>query len=76
MESRPKGCRKCLWGKAMSVIDHIENQVYSLIDEFTLSDEQTEELFVRFANALPTYELTPKGIEVLEKDFKVGGGTD
>ena len=76
MESRPKGCRECLWGKAMSVVDHIENQVYALIDEYTLSDNQTEELFVRFANALPTYELTPKGIEVLEEDFKIGGGTD
>ena len=76
MESRPKGRRECLWGKAMSVVDHIENQVYALIDEYTLSDNQTEELFVRFAEALPTYELTPKGIEVLEKDFKVGGGTD
>ena len=65
-----------MWGKAMSVVDHIENQVYALIDEYTLSDNQTEELFVRFANALPTYELTPKGIEVLEEDFKVGGGTD
>jgi len=60
----------------MSVVDHIENQVYALIDEYTLSDNQTEELFVRFANALPTYELTPKGIEVLDEDFIVGGGTD
>lgn len=60
----------------MSVIDHIENQVYRLIDEFTLSDEQTEELFVRFADALPTYEVTPKGVEVLEENFKVGGGTE
>ena len=60
----------------MSVVDHIENQVYRLIDEFTLSDEQTEELFLKFDNQLPTYEITPKGIEVLEKDFKVGGGTD
>jgi len=60
----------------MSVVDHIENQVYFLIDEYTLSDDQTEELFVRFANALPTYEITPKGVEVLEEDFKVGGGTD
>ena len=76
MESRPKGRRECLWGKAMSVVDHIENQVYALIDEYTLSDNQTEELFVRFADALPTYELTPKGIEVLDEDFKVGGGTD
>ena len=76
MESRPKGRRECLWGKTMSVVDHIENQVYRLIDEFTLSDEQTEELFLKFANQLPTYEITPKGIEVLEKDFKVGGGTD
>ena len=59
----------------MSVVDHIENQVYFLIDEYTLSDDQTEELFVRFANALPTYEITPKGVEVLEEDFKVGGGT-
>ena len=46
----------------MSVVDHIENQVYRLIDEFTLSDEQTEELFLKFANQLPTYEITPKGI--------------
>lgn len=60
----------------MSVVDHIENEMYRLIDEYTLSDEQTEELFVRFADALPTYELTPKGIEVLDEDFKVGGGTD
>ena len=63
----------------MSVVDHIENQVYRMIDEFTLSDEQTEELFLKFANALPTYSVTPAGIkelEVLEVDFKVGGGTD
>ena len=60
----------------MSVVDHIENQVYRLIDEFTLSDEQTEELFLMFANQLPTYEITPKGIEGLQEDFKVGGGTD
>ena len=60
----------------MSVVDHIENQVYRLIDEFTLSDEQTEELFLKFANQLPTYEIPPKGIEVLQEDFKVGGGTD
>lgn len=63
----------------MSVVDHIENQVYWMIDEFTLSDEQTEELFLRFANALPTYTLTPAGIkelEILKEDFKAGGGTD
>tara|TARA_A100001035_G_C27746668_1_gene484340 strand:- start:645 stop:827 length:183 start_codon:yes stop_codon:yes gene_type:complete len=60
----------------MSVVDHIENHVYGMIDEYRLDDNQVEELFVRFADALPTYELTPKGIEVLEKDFKVGGGTD
>ena len=47
-----------------------------MIEEYRLSDEQAEELFVRFADQLPTYELTPKGIEVLEEDFKVGGGTD
>lgn len=76
MESRPKGSRECLWGKAMSVVDHIENHVYGMIEEYRLSDEQAEELFVRFAEALPTYELTPKGIEVLEEDFKVGGGTE
>ena len=76
MESRPKGSRECLWGKAMSVIDHIENHVYGMIEEYRLTDEQAEELFIRFADALPTYELTPKGIEVLEEDFKVGGGTD
>tara|TARA_Y100000361_G_scaffold144556_1_gene152703 strand:- start:227 stop:418 length:192 start_codon:yes stop_codon:yes gene_type:complete len=63
----------------MSVVDHIENQVYRMIDEFTLSDEQTEELFLKFANALPTYSVTPAGIkelEILEEDFKAGGGTD
>ncbi len=60
----------------MSVVDHIENHVYGMIDEYRLDDNQVEELFVRFADALPTYELTPKGIEVLEEDFKVGGGTD
>ena len=63
----------------MSVGDHIENQVYRMIDEFTLSDEQTEELFLKFANALPTYTVTPTGIkelEILKEDFKVGGGTD
>lgn len=60
----------------MSVIDHIENHVYGMIDEYRLDDNQVEELFVRFADQLPTYELTPKGIEVLEEDFKVGGGTD
>lgn len=60
----------------MSVIDHIENHVYGMIDEYRLDDNQVEELFVRFADALPTYELTPKGIEVTEEDFKVGGGTD
>ena len=38
----------------MSVVDHIENEMYRMIDEYTLSDEQTEELFVRFADALPT----------------------
>ena len=53
----------------MSVVDHIENHVYGMIEEYRLSDEQTEELFVRFADALPTYELTPKGIEVLDEDF-------
>jgi len=76
MESRPKGSRECLWGKIMSVVDHIENHVYGMIDEYRLDDNQVEELFVRFADQLPTYELTPKGIEVLEEDFKVGGGTD
>lgn len=60
----------------MSVIDHIERVVYQLIDDFQMTDNQTEELFVRFAEALPTYTITPKGIEVLEKDFKVGGGTE
>lgn len=60
----------------MSVVDHIENQVFRLIDEYGLSDDQTEELFLKFANHLPTYEITPKGIEVLEENFKVGGGTD
>lgn len=60
----------------MSVVDHIENYVYNLIEEHRLDDNQVEELFVRFADALPTYELTAKGIEVLEENFKVGGGTD
>ena len=60
----------------MSVIDHIERVVYQLIDDFQMTDNQTEELFVRFAEALPTYEITQKGIEVLEKDFKAGGGTE
>jgi hypothetical protein len=60
----------------MSVVDHIERVVYSLIDDFQLEDNQTEDLFLRFANALPTYEVTLKGIEVLEDDFKVGGGTN
>ena len=65
-----------MWGKAMSVIDHIENYVYGMIEEHRLDDNQVEELFVRFADQLPTYELTPKGIKVMEEDFKVGGGTD
>ena len=56
---RPKGCRECLWGETMSVVDYRRIK-YRLIDEFTLSDEQTEELFVRFADQLPTYELTQK----------------
>ena len=60
----------------MSVIDHIERVVYQLIDDFQMTDNQTEELFVRFADALPTYEVTPKGVEVLEENFKVGGGTE
>ena len=60
----------------MSVVDHIENHVYGMTEEHRLDDNQVEELFVRFADQLPTYELTPKGIEVLEEDFKVGGGTD
>jgi len=57
----------------MSVVDHIENHVYRLIEEHRLDDNQAEELFVRFADALPTYTLTPKGQEYLDK---VGGGTD
>ena len=64
----------------MSIIDHIENHVYGMIEEYRLDDNQAEELFVRFANALPTYNLTPKGMEVVElieqDDFKPGGGTD
>ena len=60
----------------MSVVDHIENHVYGMIEEYRLTDEQAQELFIRFADALPTYELTPKGIKVMEDDFKVGGGTD
>ena len=60
----------------MSVVDHIERVVYTLIDDFQLEDNQTEDLFLRFAEQLPTYEVTPKGIEVLEEDFKVGGGTE
>tara|TARA_A200000159_G_C7300881_1_gene330105 strand:+ start:165 stop:356 length:192 start_codon:yes stop_codon:yes gene_type:complete len=62
------------------VIDHIERLVYQLIDDFQMTDEQTEELFVRFADALPTYNLTQKGQEIVDlveqKDFKAGGGTD
>lgn len=57
----------------MSVVDHLENHVYRLIEEHRLDDNQAEELFVRFADALPTYTLTPKGQEYLDK---VGGGTD
>lgn len=64
----------------MSVIDHIERVVYTLIDDFQMTDDQTEELFVRFADALPTYNLTPKGQEIVDlveqEDFKAGGGTD
>ena len=60
----------------MSVVDHIERVVYQLIDDFQLEDDQTEDLFLRFADQLPTYEITPKGVDVLEKQFKVGGGTD
>ena len=60
----------------MSVVDHIENHVYGMIEEHRLDDNQVEELFVRFAVQLPTYEVTSKGIEVLEEDFKVAGGTE
>jgi hypothetical protein len=64
----------------MSIVDDIENHVYSLIEEHRLDDNQAEELFVRFANALPTYSLTPKGQEIVDlveqEDFKAGGGTD
>jgi len=64
----------------MSIVDDIENHVYSLIEEHRLDDNQTEELFVRFADALPTYSLTPKGQEIVDlvkqEDFKAGGGTD
>jgi len=60
----------------MSVIDHIERVVYTLIHDYRLEDNQTEDLFLRFAEQLPTYEVTPKGIAVLEEDFKVGGGTE
>jgi len=62
------------------IIDHIERVVYTLIDDFQMTDDQTEELFVRFADALPTYNLTPKGQEIVDlveqEDFKAGGGTD
>ena len=64
----------------MSVIDHIENQVYRLIDMYQLTDDQSEELFLKFANSLPTYIVTPKGQEIVDlveqDDFKAGGGTD
>jgi len=64
----------------MSILDHIENHVYRLIEEHRLDDNQAEELFVRFADALPTYTLTPKGQEIVDlieqEDFKAGGGTD
>ena len=53
----------------MSVIDHIENHVYGMIDEYRLDDNQVEELFVRFADQLPTYELTPKGIGHVGRRF-------
>jgi len=64
----------------MSIVDHIEDHVYNLIEEHRLDDNQAEELFVRFADALPTYTLTPKGQKIVdlvdEDDFKVGGGTN
>lgn len=60
----------------MSVVDHIENHVYGMIEEHRLDDNQVEELFVRFANALPTYEITPKGEEYLLDLDKIGGGTE
>jgi hypothetical protein len=54
--------------------------VYGLIEQHRLDDNQAEELFVRFADALPTYTLTPKGQEIVDlveqEDFKAGGGTD
>jgi zona occludens toxin (predicted ATPase) len=63
----------------MSVVDHIENQVYRLIDMYQLSDDQSEQLFLKFANSLPTYNVTPKGEKIVdlveEDDFKAGGGT-
>ena len=63
----------------MSVVDHIENQVYRLIDMYQLSDDQSEQLFLKFANSLPTYTVTPKGEKIVdlveEDDFKAGGGT-
>ena len=46
MESRPKGRREYLWGKTMSVVDHIENHVYGMIEEYRLSDEQAEVFMV------------------------------
>lgn len=62
------------------IIDHIERLVYTLIDDYQMTDSQTEELFVRFADALPTYTLTPKGQEIVDlieqENFKAGGGTD
>ena len=64
----------------MSVIDHIENEVYRLMDIYQLSDDQSEQLFLKFANSLPTYTVTPKGQKIIDlveqEDFKAGGGTD
>jgi hypothetical protein len=57
----------------MSVVDHIENEVYRMIDEYRLDDGQQEDLFLRFSNALITYDITEAGKEYLDK---VGGGTD
>jgi len=64
----------------MSVIDHIENEVYRLMDIYQLSDDQSEQLFLKFANSLPTYTVTAKGQKIIDlveqEDFKAGGGTD
>ena len=57
----------------MSVVDHIENEVYRMIDEYQLDDGQQEDLFLRFSNALITYDITEAGKEYLDK---VGGGTE